>query len=298
MGETWMGGGGPKVVIVGGGGYRWGPKLVLDVAASGHLRGGKLTVYDTGAEALDDAFRWGERAVGLAGSGLKVEKAGRLDEALRGADFVVLSISTGGLEAMAHDLEIPDGYGVVQTVGDTVGPGGIFRALRNIPVVVGIAREMEGLCPDAVLLNLTNPLTALTRAVTKTTSVRTIGLCHELFGTLEVLAEEFGVPEHRLEVEAAGVNHYIWIRRVVAAGGRDVTGETRQVTEGKVRDAVLERVAEDPATRSSTAGASGRGCAASTATCRPPATGTFGSSFPATPRMVPSASASTCGRRP
>lgn len=241
-----MDGGGPKVVIVGGGSYQWGPKLVLDAAMSEDLRGGSLVLHDTDPVALDDVFRWGERVVGLAGSGLKLEKAQRLDEALEGADFVVLSISTGGLDAMAHDLEIPEGYGVVQTVGDTVGPGGIFRALRNMPVVVGIAREMERICPGAVLLNLTNPLTALTRAVTKTTSIRTIGLCHELFGTLEVLAEEFGVQEDRLDVEVAGVNHFIWITRI-AAGGRDVTDETRwRVAEGKVRDAVLEKVGDDP----------------------------------------------------
>lgn len=237
--------GGPKVVIVGGGSYQWGPKLVLDAAMSEDLGGGSLVLHDTDSVALDDVFRWGERAVGLAGSGLKLEKTQRLDEAFEGADFIVLSISTGGLDAMARDLEIPEGYGVVQTVGDTVGPGGIFRALRNIPVVVGIAREMERVCPDAVLLNLTNPLTALTRAVTKTTSIRTIGLCHELFGTLEVLAEEFGVPEDRLDVEVAGVNHFIWITRI-AAGGRDVTDETRRrVAEGRVRDAVLEKVGND-----------------------------------------------------
>ncbi len=98
---------------------------------------------------------------------LKLEKTQRLEEALRGADFVVLSISTGGLDATALDLEIPARYGVVQTVGDTVGPGGLFRGLRNIPVVVGIARAMEEYCPHAVLLNLTNPLTVLTRAVTQ-----------------------------------------------------------------------------------------------------------------------------------
>jgi alpha-galactosidase/6-phospho-beta-glucosidase family protein len=239
-------GGGPKVVIVGGGSYQWGPKLVLDAAMNEDLGGGELVLHDTDPVALDDVFRWGERAVGLSGSGLKLGKTGKLGEALDGADFVVLSISTGGLDAMAYDLEIPERYGVVQTVGDTVGPGGIFRALRNIPVVVGLAREMERLCPGAVLLNLTNPLTVLTRAVTKTTSVRTIGLCHELFGTLEVLAEEFGVPEDRLDVEVAGVNHFIWITRVAAAG-RDVTEEMRRrVTEGRVRDAVLEKIGGNP----------------------------------------------------
>jgi alpha-galactosidase len=107
---------------------------------------------------------------------LKLEKTLRLEEALRGADFVVLSISTGGPAATALDLEIPARYGVVQTVGDTVGPGGLFRGLRNIPVVVEVASAMEEHCTDAVLLNLTNPLTVLTRAVTKATSIRAVGL--------------------------------------------------------------------------------------------------------------------------
>lgn len=104
---------------------------------------------------------------------------------------------------------------------------------------------MERVCPDAVLLNLTNPLTVLTRAVAKSTSVRAVGLCHELFSTLEVLAGQFGVPEDRLDVEVAGVNHCIWITRV-AARGRDVTDEMRRrVTDGEVRGAVLEEVGDD-----------------------------------------------------
>ena len=81
---------------------------------------------------------------------------------------------------MRHDLEIPERYGIRQSVGDTVGPGGISRALRNVPVLVGIARDMQEICPDAWLLNLTNPMTALCRAVTRETPIKTIGLCHEL----------------------------------------------------------------------------------------------------------------------
>jgi alpha-galactosidase/6-phospho-beta-glucosidase family protein len=238
--------GGPKIVIVGGGSYQWGPKLILDVATNEELWGSRLTLHDIDPEALDDLFRWGEKAVNLAGAGLVLEKTERLDQALEGADFVVLSISTGGLGSMAYDLDIPLSYGIVQTVGDTVGPGGIFRALRNIPVVVEIARKMERLCPGAVLLNLTNPLTVLTRAVTRATSIRTIGLCHELFGTLEVLAREFEVPEDRLNIRVAGINHFIWITGV-AAEGLDVTDDLRQwVASGRIRDAVLERVGDDP----------------------------------------------------
>ncbi len=171
--------GGPKIALVGGGSYQWGPKIILDVALKPELRGGTLVLHDINAEALDDMFYWGEKALNQADADLLLEKTLRVEDALEGADFVVLSISTGGLDATALDLEIPAQYGVVQTVGDTVGPGGHFRALRNIPVVVEIARTMERLCPDAVLLNLTNPLTALTRAVTKATSIRAVGLCHE-----------------------------------------------------------------------------------------------------------------------
>jgi alpha-galactosidase/6-phospho-beta-glucosidase family protein len=246
--ETWRDDdhSGLKVAIIGGGSYQWGTKLILDVAMNEDLRGSWLTLHDIDPEALDDMFRWGRKVVDVAGADLTLEKTERLDLALEEADFVVLSISTGGLDSMAYDLDIPLSYGIVQTVGDTVGPGGIFRALRNIPVVVEIAREMERICPGAVLLNLTNPLTALTRAVTRTTSVRAIGLCHELFGTLDVLAREFGVPEDRLNIRVAGINHFIWITEV-AADGRDVTDDLRQrVASGRVRDAVLERVGDDP----------------------------------------------------
>src|SRR5688500_9941307 len=84
--------------------------------------------------------------------------------ALDGADFVAVTITTGGFRSMAHDLEIPAAYGIRQSVGDTCGPGGINRSLRNIPVLLDIARDMEELCPEALLLNLTNPMTCLTRA--------------------------------------------------------------------------------------------------------------------------------------
>ena len=168
-----------------------------------------------------------------------LEKSLKLEEALRGADFVVLSISTGGLDATALDLEIPGRYGVVQTVGDTVGPGGLFRGLRNIPVVVEIARAMERSCPDAVLLNLTNPLTVLTRAVTKATSIGAVGLCHELFSTLGMLSKMFDAPEEVINVRVAGVNHFIWVTDV-SVHGRDVTGEAfRRISGGEAREISL-----------------------------------------------------------
>jgi alpha-galactosidase/6-phospho-beta-glucosidase family protein len=236
---------GPKIAFVGGGSYQWGPKIIQDVALNEELRGGALILHDINGEALGDMFEWGTKALDVARADLRLEKTQRLEEALRGADFVVLSISTGGLDATALDLEIPARYGVVQTVGDTVGPGGLFRGLRNIPVVVEIARAMEEYCPHAVLLNLTNPLTVLTRAVSKATSIRAVGLCHELFSTLGMLSKMFDVPEEAINVRVAGVNHFIWVTDV-SVHGRDVTGEAlRRISGGEAREISLSDVDGD-----------------------------------------------------
>jgi alpha-galactosidase/6-phospho-beta-glucosidase family protein len=236
----------PKIAVVGGGSYQWGTKIIQDVALNEDLRGSVLTLHDIDPESLDDLYHWGEKMVGLAGADLALEKTDDLDEALSGADFVVLCISTGGLDAMAPDVEIPARYGVIQTVGDTVGPGGLFRGLRNIPVVVDIARAMEERCPDAVMLNLTNPMTTLTRAMSKTTQVRCIGLCHELFSTLAMLSWMFDVPEEALDVKVAGVNHFIWITRVCVRG-KDVTREAfRRISDGEAREIALEKAGDDP----------------------------------------------------
>jgi alpha-galactosidase/6-phospho-beta-glucosidase family protein len=227
--------GGPRIALVGGGSYQWGPKIIQDVALNEELRGGTLVLHDINGEALRDMYEWGSKVLDATNADVKLEMTQRLDEALRGADFVVLSISTGGLDATALDLGIPAHYGVVQTVGDTVGPGGLFRGLRNIPVVVEIARSMEEYCPDAVLLNLTNPLTVLTRAVTKATSIKAIGLCHELFSTLGMLSRMFGVPEEAINVRVAGVNHCIWVTDV-SVEGRNVTDEAfRRISGGEAR---------------------------------------------------------------
>ena len=112
-------------------------------------------------------------------------------------------------------------------------------------MVVGIARAMEEWCPNAVMLNLTNPMTTLTRAVTRATSVRCIGLCHELFSTLGMLSGMFDVPEEALSVRVAGVNHFIWLTGV-SVGGRDVTEEAfRRIAHGEARDAALARAGDD-----------------------------------------------------
>ena len=142
-------------------------------------------------------------------AGGRLEISATLDrtEALRHADFVILCVSIGGLRAMQNDLEIPERYGIYQAVGDTVGPGGLARGLRHIPFAVQVAREMEQLCPEAWLLNLTNPMTTICRGITRATGIKTIGLCHEVGGLRHRLAKLFEVPADSISFEVAGINH-------------------------------------------------------------------------------------------
>jgi len=141
------------------------------------------------------------------GIGLTASATTDLDAGLDGSDYVITAFSVGGFDSMRHDLEIPARYGVRQPVGDSVGPGGISRALRSIPVLVTIAEAVERRCPDALLLNVTNPLSALCRAVTRQTGVRTVGLCNEVVGLQFVTSLLLDADLRRVDPVVAGVNH-------------------------------------------------------------------------------------------
>jgi alpha-galactosidase len=201
---------GPKIAIVGGGSFAWGPLFVRDLLIAPGLRDAQIVLYDLDPHALAAVGALADKMVVRLGRGC-VATTTEAETALRGADFVILTITTGGLEAMRHDVEIPERYGVFQAVGDTVGPGGLLRALRNIPVIAALAQQMAQLCPSAWLLNYTNPMTTLCRAVTKTSPVRTIGLCHEWLGVRSRLGTYFGVPEEHFTARIAGINHLPWL---------------------------------------------------------------------------------------
>lgn len=197
----------PRIVVIGGGSYQWVPKLLVDVANTPSLQDAEIVLEDVDPEPLPLMQQWVERIAALRGIGLSATTTTDQRQALDGADFVVVSISTGGFRSMRHDLEIPERHGIRQSVGDSVGPGGIMRAQRNIPVLVGIARDMQERCPDAWLLNLTNPMTTLCRAVTRETQVKTIGLCHELTMTRFTLSLLLDADFRAMRMEVTGVNH-------------------------------------------------------------------------------------------
>ena len=210
-----------KIAFIGGGSFQWTTKLVTDMALNATLAG-ELVLHDINPGALDLLTRASRRVIADLGGRLQVTSTLRRADALRGADYVILCVAIGGLEAARNDLEIPERYGIKQSVGDTVGPGGLARGLRHIPFAVQVAREMEEACPRAWLLNLTNPMTTICRAITRETSVRTIGLCHEMdLFRRHRLAPLFGVdPEEDVLLEVAGINHLPGIVRF-RLGGQD-----------------------------------------------------------------------------
>jgi alpha-galactosidase/6-phospho-beta-glucosidase family protein len=197
----------PRIVIIGGGSYQWAPKLLIDVANTPSLHDAEIVLADIDPQPLPQMVQLVERIAKLRSIGLRARGTTNQQDALEGADFVVVTISTGGFASMRHDLEVPERYGIRQSVGDSVGPGGINRALRNIPVLMGIARDMEELCPDAWLLNITNPMTTLCRAVTRSTSIKTVGLCHEIAMTRYTLSNLLGARYADVDLTITGVNH-------------------------------------------------------------------------------------------
>ena len=210
----------PKVTFVGGGSIQWVPILFRDLAVNRHLQDIRFVLHDIVPESSRNLAGICQAISDKLGSSILIETEGGLDRALSGADVVILCISTGGLDAMHWDIEIPRQFGIPQPVGDTTGPGGISRTLRNVPVVVDLARRMEEHCPRAWLLNLSNPMSQIVRAIAKTTSIRVVGLCHEFLGFMKKLEGLFGLKNWATETSSilVGINHFGWITELDVQG--------------------------------------------------------------------------------
>jgi alpha-galactosidase/6-phospho-beta-glucosidase family protein len=207
-----------RICFIGGGSYNWMPKLLGDLALTPDLEG-SIVLHDINPGALADIEQYGRKVMRSTDAKFAIETTTNLQQALDGAEFVVITITTGGLETMRLDLDIPEKYGIYQSVGDTVGPGGLSRALRNVPVMAHIAEQMQAHCPNAWMLNLTNPLTVLTRVANLVAPrVKSMGLCHELFGVRGGLIRMFGGTPDDFEMRVAGVNHLIWILDMTIRG--------------------------------------------------------------------------------
>ena len=199
-----------KITFIGAGSLEFTRSLVRDILTFPLLADSTICLMDINAERLDWSRQMVSRIVQMGDYPAKIVTTTDRAEALRGADVVLVTILSGGTEIWRHDIEIPKKYGVDTNIGDTRGPSGIFRALRTIPVMVSIVKDMERYCPDAVMLNYTNPMAMLCRAMQRQTHIPVTGLCHSVQGTAMMLADWIGAQYDEIDYVCAGINHQAW----------------------------------------------------------------------------------------
>ena len=219
-----------KITFIGAGSLGFTRGLVRDVLTFPALADSTLCLMDIDAERLEFARKAAEQIVQRGGYPARVVATLNRREALDGADAVLVTVLAGGLSVWRHDIEIPKKYGVDINIGDTRGPSGIFRFLRTVPTMLSICRDMEELCPAAIMLNYTNPMAMLCRAMQSQSRVQITGLCHSVQGTAEMLARWIGAPMSEVTYLCAGINHqafyleYKW-------NGRDAYPLIREAVE-------------------------------------------------------------------
>lgn len=199
-----------KITFIGAGSLGFTNELVRDLLTFPLLEDATISLMDIDAERLAWAKKNVEKLVQEGKRPAKVTATLDRAEALKDSDVVLTTILEGTTDVWRHDIEIPKKYGVDTNVGDTRGPSGIFRFLRTINPMMEIVRDMEKYCPNAVLLNYTNPMAMLCSALQKQTFITVTGLCHSVQGTAMMLAEWIGAPFNEIDYTCAGINHQAW----------------------------------------------------------------------------------------
>jgi len=217
-----------KVVFIGAGSWVFTRNLVRDLLTFPRLAGATIALVDTNVERLRAAERICRKIIDMGGYPAKVIASTDRREVMKGADAVVVTILSGSINVWQHDILIPKKYGVDTNIGDTRGPSGIFRALRTIPVMLDICEDMRQLCPNAVMLNYTNPMAMLCHAMQRQFDLKISGLCHSVQGTAAMLANWVGVKPGQLDYTCAGLNHLSWYLKLEHKG-RDLYPKLRKV---------------------------------------------------------------------
>lgn len=231
-----------KITFIGAGSTVFAKNVLGDVMLTPALQEAHIALYDIDEERLKDSEIMLKNINKNSNKNRATIKSyNDRKEALRDATYVVNAIQVGGYEpCTVTDFEIPKKYGLRQTIADTLGIGGIFRALRTLPVMFDFAKEMEEVCPDAWLLNYTNPMGILTGAMLKGTNVKTIGLCHSVQVCAQRLLEDLEMPSDHVQYHIAGINHMAWLLEITRHG-KDLYPEIKEKAlkrEGKYRDMV------------------------------------------------------------
>ncbi len=199
-----------QITFLGAGSAVFARQLMTDILLVDGLDEGCFALIDIDAKRLDLAQKIAERLIARSGKRWSVRASTERRDVLAGSDFLINTIEVAGLANVRHDFDIPMKYGINQCIGDTIGPGGIFKALRTGPAWLDILHDAEELCPQAWVLNYTNPMSILTLAALQGTSMSTVGLCHSVQKTSRLLAHFLGVPYEEMEWRCAGINHNAW----------------------------------------------------------------------------------------
>lgn len=231
-----------KIAFIGATSTYWNPGMMANfVRDAAFLEGSTLMLYGRQPSTLLDGMTaLGQRMIRESEANVTIEKTCDRRELLDGADFVIAAFTVGTTETWLQDLEIPLKYDVRQTVGDSLGPGGIFRALRHIPYLVKYAQEMEELCPDAYLFNYINPLSANTRSIWRYTKIKAVGLCRAYAIAHDIIAKTIGVPANEINIVEGGLNHCSWCYDVRFKDGSDAYPALR-----KAAPAGTEKISAD-----------------------------------------------------
>jgi len=200
-----------KIVFVGAGSMSFGLSTLKDVFTCEVLKGSTIALVDIDEDNLNRMYEFSLVLNEKTGMDLRIEKYLDRRDALPGAEFVITSIAIERCNLWKKDFLVPKKYGIRHTLGENGGPGALFFSLRTIPVILDICNDMEELCPNAYLINFSNPESRIVLAVNKYTNIRCIGLCHGLFMAREDISRFTGIPEDDLELYAAGMNHFQFI---------------------------------------------------------------------------------------
>ena len=222
-----------KITFIGAGSTVFAKNLLADILAFPELGNTTICLMDTDPVRLQTSEIVAHKVADFFGAEPKIEATLDRRAALDGADYAISMFQVGGYKpSTVIDFEIPKKYGIKQTIADTLGIGGIMRGLRTIPVFLDICKDMEAVCPDVTFLQYVNPMAMNTWAINKASKIKTVGLCHSVQGTAEVLAEDIGVPINEINYLCAGINHmafYLKFQR----NGVDLYPKIREVAEAK-----------------------------------------------------------------
>ena len=217
----------PKVTFIGAGSAVFARQLMTDILAVEDLDHGVFALVDVDVARLELARGIAERLIELSEKRWRVEASTERLDVLAGSDYVINSIEVAGLKNVDFDYEIPMRYGVDQCIGDTIGPGGIFKALRTGPAWLDIVRDVARVAPRAVVMNYTNPMSILTLAALHSTDLEVVGLCHSVQATSRQLAQYLDVPYAEMTWACAGINHNSWFTKL-ERNGEDLYGLLRE----------------------------------------------------------------------